>query len=84
MNQSEPTTLTDRLTEDKEFKDCSKRTRLLIQQNIEKSLKQNLTDLNRLNRWTASPWVLFVLGMIAGVALFAVGALFMKFVILAQ
>lgn len=84
MTQSEPTTLTNRFTEDREFRESVKRTQLLIQQNIEKSLEQSLADLNRPDRWTASPWVLFVLGMIAGVALVAVGALFMKFVILAQ
>jgi hypothetical protein len=84
MTQSEPTTLTDRLADDREFQDSAKRTRLLIQQNIEKSLEQNLADLNRSDRWMASPWVLFVLGMIAGGALVVLGALFMKFVILAQ
>lgn len=84
MTQSEPTTLTDRLAEDREFQDRAKRTQLLIQQNIEKSLEQNLADLNRLDRWVVSPWVLFVLGMIAGGALVVLGALFMKFVILAQ
>lgn len=84
MTQSEPTTLTDRLAEDKELQDRAKRTQLLIQQSIEKSLEKNLADLNRPDRWMASPWVLFGLGMIAGVALVALGALFMKFVILAQ
>jgi hypothetical protein len=84
MTQSEPTALTDRLAEDKELQDRAKRTQLLIQQNIEKSLEQNLAELNRSDRWMASPWVLFGLGMIAGVALVALGALFMKLVILAQ
>lgn len=84
MTQSEPTTLADRLAEDREFQDSAKRTRLLIQQNIEKSLEQNLSDLNRSDRWMASPWVIFGLGMIAGGALVVLGALFMKFVVLAQ
>lgn len=84
MTQSELTTLTDRLTEDRDFQHSAKRTRLLIQQNIEKLLEQNLADLNRSDRWMASPFVLFNLGMIAGGALVVLGALFMKFVILAQ
>lgn len=84
MTQSESTALTDRLAENKELQDRVKRRRLLIQQNIEKSLEQNLADLNRSDRWMASPWVLFGLGIVAGVALVVLGALFMKFVIQAQ
>lgn len=84
MTRSEPTTLTTRLAEDSEARDRARRIELLNQQIIEKSLEQHLAALKRLDGWMASPGVLAGMGMLAGVALFGVGVLFTKFVILAH
>jgi len=84
MTQSEPTTNNTRPAEDREAEDCAKRIRLLNQQIMEKSLEQHLAALNRVDTWKTSPWVLSGLGVVGGVALISSGALFMKFVILAQ
>jgi len=84
MTQSEPTTNNTRPAEDGEAEDCAKRIRLLNQQIMEKSLEQHLAALNRVDTWKTSPWVLSGLGVVAGVALISSGAMFTKFVILAQ
>lgn len=84
MTQSESTKLTTRLAEDSEAQDRARRIELLNQQIMEKSLEQHLAALNRLDGWMTSPGVLAGLGMLAGVALICFGALFTKFVILAN
>ena len=84
MTQFEPTTLTTRPAEDSDAQDRARRIKLLNQQIIEKSLEQHLAELKRLDGWMASPGVLAALGMVAGIALFSFGVLFMKFVVLAQ
>lgn len=82
MTQSEPTTQTTRQAEDSEAQDRAKRIDRLNQQIIEKSLERHLADIERVEGWMTSPWALSVLGVIAGVSLMSLGALFTKFFIL--
>ncbi|RYF22435.1 MAG: hypothetical protein EOO77_04125 [Oxalobacteraceae bacterium] len=82
MTQFERTTLTNRPLEDSEAQSRTERIERLKQKIIEKSLEQHLDALNRLERWTASPWVICALGMVASVGVVSLGILLTKFVIL--
>jgi hypothetical protein len=82
MTQFERTTLTNRLLEDSEAQRRTERIERLKQEIIEKSLEQHLDALNRLERWTASPWLACALGMVASVGVISLGMLLTKFVIL--
>ena len=84
MTQFEPTTLTSVLVEDREAQVRAKRIEQLNQQIMEKSLEQHLAALNRLDGWKTSPWILSGLGVVIGVALISLGALFTKFITLAH